>query len=1052
MEFLVGVGASIIGKIGEYTIVWAGRHVGYLFHYNRNVDDCNTQIQQLHYAKERLQHSVDMARRNLEEIEADVEDWLRQSLEITEEAEKFIQKEDQANTRCRNWMFPNLVLRHQLSRKAKKMALKAAKMKNNACTFDRVSYVLTVPCIPENKGYEDFETRKSTFTGIINALKDPNVSLIGITGMAGIGKTMLAKEVHKKALEEEVFKVVVMVTVSQTPDLEKIQEEIAKKLFLRIEETSMSLRAEKLQRRLRQEKDILIILDDIWEKFDLQHVGISFTEDQRGCKIVMTSRFQDLLCDEMDVGENFHVGVLSDGEATDLFNNIIGDTMRNTDFQSLAASIVEECAGLPIAITTVASALKKKNLFAWKDALTQLQRSSPTHVTNMHKNVYNGIRLSYDFLQSDEAQSIFLLCCLHEEDANIGIKDLLRYGCGLGLFHHVYYLEEAKCRLYTLLIKLKARGLLLDGNDKWSVKIHDVTRDVGLIIASEDKHMFNIRSNVELEKYRKEKRIENSIAISLIYNDVNYLPEKLECAQLLLILAWKSEGLQVPDDFFEEKRKLKVLDLSFAYLKPLPSSFRFLRSLQSLCLRNCKLGNPAIIGELENLEVLDFSYSSIDVLPKEIGQLTHLWLLDISFCRDLKVIQSDVISKLTRLEELNMRMSLDIQWKVEGGRDGETNNASLSELKDLFNLKTLYLDLRDDSMLPKGLVYDKLDAFNISICYHKVFVKFITIRESSEAFKPLSLKVNLNRRCLLDEYGLAVLLKRSEVLYLQGLEDVGSVAYELDADGFPELKYLSFTCNEQIKYIVDTMLQIDPPCAFPSLENLILAEMENLEKICNGLPPPESFCKLQFIQVIDCPNLKELFSFSTARWLLQVKEIEVYNCHMIETIVTNDCQGVIQAGAFPLLGSLKIRYAPKLLHFFSAAQNQPFFGVKNLAELTVESCGSLRCLLSSFVAANLVQLHKLHIKKCEMMEEIMTVDQRMDKIVFPKLTCLVLGSLPNLTRFCSEILIEFPLLTNLELYNCPKLMTFISSPAYTIVADNSLSNATFSLFSDKVRF
>ena len=41
---------------------------------------------------------------------------------------------------------------------------------------------------------------------------------------------------------------------------------------------------------------------------------------------------------------------------------------------------------------------------------------------------------------------------------------------------------------------------------------------------------------------------------------------------------------------------------------------------------------------------------------------------------------------------------------------------------------------------------------------------------------------------------------------------------------------------------------------------------------------------------------------------------------------------------------------------------------------------------------------------------------------------------------------------NLELFNCPKLMTSISSPTGTIMADNSLSNATFSLFNDKVPF
>jgi disease resistance protein RPS2 len=66
---------------------------------------------------------------------------------------------------------------------------------------------------------------------------------------------------------------------------------------------------------------------------------------------------------------NSLVGVLSDNEARNLFQKIVVGLTKTPEIQATMEEIIKECAGLPIAITTVANALKnQENVNVWKDA------------------------------------------------------------------------------------------------------------------------------------------------------------------------------------------------------------------------------------------------------------------------------------------------------------------------------------------------------------------------------------------------------------------------------------------------------------------------------------------------------------------------------------------------------------------------------------------------------------------------------------------------------------------------------------------------------------
>ena len=82
--------------------------------------------------------------------------------------------------------------------------------------------------------------------------------------------------------------------------------------------------------------------------------------------MLLTSRNQDVLQDDMEVKveNNFKIEPLSKSESWTCFSKIVGDDLLSNDedseLKSTATQIVEQCACLPLAIVTVAHALKNK--------------------------------------------------------------------------------------------------------------------------------------------------------------------------------------------------------------------------------------------------------------------------------------------------------------------------------------------------------------------------------------------------------------------------------------------------------------------------------------------------------------------------------------------------------------------------------------------------------------------------------------------------------------------------------------------------------------------
>ncbi|KAJ4721036.1 Disease resistance protein [Melia azedarach] len=777
--------------------------------------------------------------------------------------------------------------------------------------------------------YQQFDSRMKVFQDVMDELKkESKFKMIGVYGMGGVGKTTLVKRVAEKVMQDKLFDEVVMAEVTQTPDLKAIQDKVAHDLSLKFEQNeSVYDRADRLRKRLKKEKRALVILDNIWGKLDLEAVGIpSGVDDSRQCTILLTSRDQHVLSNVMNSSKNFWIEVLSDAEAMSLFWDTVGDqSTKSTDFQSLAVDIVGKCGGLPLAIKAIANALKNKSLLVWKNALNQLRNSSPRQIPGMDPDVYSSIKLSCDFLQSEEAKSLFRLCALQKDGSRILINDLVMYSMGLDLFTDVYTLGEGRSRVHALIDNLKTSCLLLDGDAEGDVKMHDIVYAIAVSIGRVEL-MHNIRVVADLEKETGNGIQKDATAVSLPYRDVPELPERLECPKpMLFLFAEYGKHLQIPDYFFEGVQQLIVLELRGILLSSLPSSLDCLIHLRTLSLMNClSLGDLAIVGELKKLEILCFRCSGIKQLPGEIGQLTRLKLLDLRDCSELEVIAPNVISKLSRLEELYVGESFT-QW--EKGNGG--SNASIVELKALSKPIILDIHIRNVQIMPHDLVSVDLQGFKIQIgdvpCWDweyrtsrilegfKIGIEDVPYWEWEYGTSRILGLSGLDKSLYSGNEGKNLL--RTEYLYLDELNGFQNVNQLDDRDGFPLLRSLHVENSSEILHIVNSGgLRCN---AFPMLESLIVFNLINLKDVCHyQVIECQVFNNLRIINVQNCPKLKHLFSFSLAQNCVRLQEIQVTACENLDFIVGEERESHIvcddRSIDFTQLHSLILEKLPQL--------------------------------------------------------------------------------------------------------------------------------------------
>ncbi|KAG7011007.1 Disease resistance protein, partial [Cucurbita argyrosperma subsp. argyrosperma] len=1047
MEILVSVAESIMG---EYVIKPIGRQLSYLLCYNRNKNKLKEQLEALKTARRDVQGRVQEARSNAYAIREEVSMWL---------ADAHNAIHDELSSNSSNPSAFNLVDRYRLGRKTKKKIEALHELIGKRINFVEVGYpapLLETKNIIVPGGYQVLESKISMAKQIKKALQE--VSRVGVYGMGGVGKTYLLNEVKKMVLEEKVFDRVIEVFVGQSNGVIQIQEQIGDVLNVKLPKSKEG-RASFLRNNLaKMEEDVLVILDDLWKEYDLlKEIGIPCSSS---CK-------------------------RSHGSSSQLSLVMSFDT---PDMENLAKMVAaRECGGLPLALDTIAKALKGKHMNHWKDAFKQIKKTPlGMDIKGVSDKVYASLRLSYDHLVGEEPKLVFLLCSVFPDDYKISLNDLQMYAMGMRLLRKVNTWEDVKNRVMKLVHDLKSCSLLLDADEHSRdtyVKMHDVVRDVAIHIASMEGIMTTMSFGSKLSDWEDEYQSGSHRAIFVNCDNFQKLPQNLNFPDLELFILRSSNGLW---------ENLEKSQMGFLLGMEKIKSFGHNRD---------EFPRKLLGDQLTNIR--NIICKELDHLPVAMNQLTELKVLEVLNCSNLEVFPANIISSMNKLEVLKLRDSFDRWGEEVWYKDEVIKNVTLSELNRLPRLSSLRLESSNVKILSEitSETSNKLKEFWVCVNESDDFIlPFVSYEYAT------TMILSIESQTAIDG-GLETLLKRSERLVLS--DSVGRFINEMFnpiGNGYPFLKYL-WIIDEHGYSNLPYLFRSD----FNSLEFLTVYGMKRLMNLSPTNSPILPFKKLKSISIQSCGEIRNLFSISVLKAVSNLQEISVTDCGMMDEIISieteeqssicsitsltlekvdkftsfctklfiqEDPQSTIpcfdQRVSFPELKHLSITKGNNLetlwhsdglaSNSFSKLQTVRIEGCKRLRcmfpsntsarfnslerievrkcgnlkqllpssmlflslnELSVEKCNGMMSLFSATVAKGLVNLRSIKVRSCRGMRCVVAAGEEQGGVVFGKLKTVELDLLPELGSFyCGKCRIEFPRLECLIIGRCPLMKAF----------------------------
>jgi energy-coupling factor transporter ATP-binding protein EcfA2 len=238
------------------------------------------------------------------------------------------------------------------------------------------------------------------------------VSIIGLVGMGGIGKSTLSKNIYH-LIHKQYDKCSYLEDVKS-----KSLYDVKKQLLHDLCDKDKDVNDDDLNniKHFTTLKKVLVVIDDVGTTENLvalHDLLVNGETKENKSKIIVTCRNWQILENHVSEAGKVDVSLLEERQAKRLFMfhaNGVEKKMKPY-FNVLTDEIVKACGGLPLSIEVMGRFLNTKHcLQIWKEFLWRLSVSESLGGDRENEVLWNKLRISYDDLEEEKKTYVFRYC------------------------------------------------------------------------------------------------------------------------------------------------------------------------------------------------------------------------------------------------------------------------------------------------------------------------------------------------------------------------------------------------------------------------------------------------------------------------------------------------------------------------------------------------------------------------------------------------------------------------------------------------------------------
>ncbi len=337
------------------------------------------------------------------------------------------------------------------------------------------------------------------------------VSVIGLVGMGGIGKTTLSKKIYH--LFHEQYDKSSFLEDVKSKNIEDLKKQLLQDLCGRKKNSMEVVNGDDLKciEETMISKKVLVVIDDVDEKLinDLSKVLV-FQEKNKKNKIIVTCRNWGVLEGHLDPNGRFEVPYLNKKQAMELFLSHAFHNRKQVEkgFEDIVEKIVEACDGLPLSLKVMGGFLHKKQSFDmqrrlqfWKGALKKLRTGKISNVDPLDI-LWQSLEISYRDLDQPEKDMFLDIACYFS-----GLKEIIAL--------RIWDSKSSRLELQNL----KDRSLVKVNKDG-NLIMHNQLRDMGrrFAIQEEKNRIWDPETNLQILHEQKVIITTPNYYLFFIYN------------------------------------------------------------------------------------------------------------------------------------------------------------------------------------------------------------------------------------------------------------------------------------------------------------------------------------------------------------------------------------------------------------------------------------------------------------------------------------------------------------------------------------------------------